>query len=320
MIVAIPERQTGWRPASLQIDDLYVELSVAAREELEAWLLNLPDLRVGEPLDVARGRLRAFALDVERWRQELDAGCGVVILRSPAGLSSAQRRMVSWTISNLLGQPLVQNSEGMRLVHVYDRERTRRMADGARYHQTREGGSIHTDNVNIPDPWEYLVFHCIEPALIGGETILVDGHAAHERLEAQVPEALEILRQPFWWEYRGIADKLYQAPVVTYDAHGRPRFRYLRPYLESAHQKAGERLTERQMWALDVLDSVLELSDLQLRLSLRAGETLVTDDSRILHGRTCFADHYETITLDQPGEPPGKPLRRSFDRTWISRR
>ena len=46
------------------------------------------------------------------------------------------------------------------------------MSDGARYHQTREGGSLHTDNVNAPAPWEFLVFGCVEPALIGGESVL----------------------------------------------------------------------------------------------------------------------------------------------------
>ena len=32
---------------------------------------------------------------------------------------------------------------------------------GARYHQTREGGSIHTDNVNVSSRWKYMILSCL---------------------------------------------------------------------------------------------------------------------------------------------------------------
>ena len=31
---------------------------------------------------------------------------------------------------------------------------------GDRYHQTREGGSIHTDNVNLKDKLDFLLLSC----------------------------------------------------------------------------------------------------------------------------------------------------------------
>jgi hypothetical protein len=217
----------------------------------------------------------------------------------------------------VLGTPLVQNAEGKRLVDVFDRDRTKRMAQGARYHQTREGGSIHTDNVNIPDEWQYLVFSCVQPAMVGGETILVSASVVHDYLRTHLPDALAELEGEFWFEYRGIADKLYRAPVVHLDEDGRPHFRYLRPYLESAHEKAGEPLTERQTWALDVLDSVLDLSDNQLRFPLAAGETIITRDSQLLHGRTCFADYYDSVPITEAFTGGGTPIRRTMCRLWI---
>jgi hypothetical protein len=193
------------------------------------------------------------------------------------------------------------------------------MAGGARYHQTREGGSIHTDNVNVPDAWDYLVFSCVEPAMIGGETILVPASRVVPYLQATCPEALDILAGDFWFEYRGIADKLYQAPIMQRDERGGAAFRYLRPYLESAHVKAGEPLTDRQAWALDVLDSVLELSESQIRFPLRAGEVLLSADARVLHGRTCFADYFDAVPLDQGRAAGDAPIRRTMERLWIRR-
>jgi alpha-ketoglutarate-dependent taurine dioxygenase len=270
-----------------------------------------------ERLAISAHHWPALAADVAAAARHLYEGPGLVIFRPVEGMAHRERRILAWATACLLGEPLVQNSEGSRQIHVYDRDPLKRMADGARYHQTREGGSMHTDNVNIPEPWEYLVFACIEPGLVGGESVLVDGNAAHAYLQDHLPEALDLLEQPFWWEYRGIADKLYQAPVITYGPSGEPQFRYLRPYLESAHRKAGEPLTVQQMWALDVLDSVLDLSALQHRVALQAGEILLTLDYRILHGRTCFADPLGAAALSETATPVHGPIKRTFDRMWV---
>jgi hypothetical protein len=56
------------------------------------------------------------------------------------------------------------------------------MYKGSRYHQTREGGSIHTDNVNIPSSLGLFMFGCLSNAKAGGETILVDSKQIHKEL------------------------------------------------------------------------------------------------------------------------------------------
>ena len=263
------------------------------------------------------GPLPRLRDELESYREKVERRERVALLQPLPDLDFRKRRIFAWIVANVFGEPLVQNSQGDRLVAVYARPGTKRIADGARYHQTREGGGPHTDNVNLPDSWEYLVFSCIRPARLGGESILIDGAAVHERLLA-VPEALDILRQPFWWEYRGISDQLYQAPVITYDDSGEPRFRYLRRYLESAHHRAGEPLTAEQLWALDVLDAVLDLSELQFRTSLEQGEVLIASDSHILHARTSFCDPGPGAPQDVDAAAAGSC--RFFDRVWVRKR
>ena len=82
-----------------------------------------------------------------------------------------------------MGELLPQNEKKHKIVTVYDRGKSKSMKSGARYHQTNEGGSIHTDNVNIPKFWDYLIFSCISPAPIGGKSILVDGKQVYYLLK-----------------------------------------------------------------------------------------------------------------------------------------
>jgi alpha-ketoglutarate-dependent taurine dioxygenase len=303
-----------WRQMQVESSTLFISLSGEAQRALESLVTSQAEWDFSSNLPmIPTPLLRA----VRAYGEDLVRRAGLVVLRTGGGGTAQQRQIIPWIIANCLGKLLEQDSDGNRLIHVFDRDRRRRMRDGARYHQTREGGSLHTDNVNAPDPWEFLVFGCVEPALIGGESVLAHADLIHRRLEQSIPEALKILQQPFHWEYRGISDALYQAPIITYDDKSRPHFRYLRPYLESAHQKAGEPLTEEQTWALDVLDSAMELSEVQLRLTLQAGDVLITHDSRILHGRTSFADYLESTTVAESEQFPHLKVRRSFERAWV---
>ena len=175
------------------------------------------------------------------------------------------------------------------MVEVYNRN-IGHIEDGARYHQTRQGGDIHTDSVNRPEPMRYLVMACAEPALAGGESILIRARDLLDRLRPY-PEVIDTLSQPFYFEGRGMAANpaLFQMPVLTQTGNG-PVFRYLRPYIASAHDRAGTPLGRDQLYAFDMLDTFLESSALQHRLSLRQGDILVTDDTRVFHDRTSFVD------------------------------
>jgi Taurine catabolism dioxygenase TauD, TfdA family len=292
------------------------EIPEAARRLFLTALVAAPDVPL-ERIPIAELTSPALTSAVHECRDGMESGTGVAIIQPIPDLDARRRRVFAWVVANLFGEPLVQNDAGDRVIAVYARPGNRRVVDGARYHQSREGGGPHTDNVSIPEAWDYLVFSCIRPALIGGESILIDARAVHRELQL-TPEALRILEGPFWWEYRGISESLFQAPIVTYAADGQPRFRYLRKYLESAHRRAADPLTDEQVWALDVLEALVDRTDLQWRTSLAAGEILVTVDSRVFHARTAFAD----ATSGGPAsvEQAAAGSWRFFDRVWARRR
>lgn len=230
-----------------------------------------------------------------------------------------EQAALAWIIANILGEPMVQNHLGRRIIEVYDRE-GRTMQEGARYHQSRQGDNPHTDSMNDPAAIDYLVLSCVSPAAIGGETIIVDGFAVYRMLQ-RFPEALATLRQPFWLENRGMAmeEHLFEMPVVSLDDSGEPHIRYLRPYIESAHRKAGQPLNRAQTAAFDTLDAILELSQLQHRVMLQRGQTLVGIDTQIMHARTNFVDRSPPSTIDMETADIDK-INRYFLRVWVKQR
>lgn len=241
-------------------------------------------------------------------------GPGIALLPKIEGLETIHdMRLSVYAITSLIGEPLVQNTEGHKGVLVYDRDSSRKMADGQRYHQSREGGGLHTDNVNDPNVWESMLLTCLQPAQVGGESIFVSVAAVHNYMCEHMPDAIEVLQNDFFYEFRGFGDGFYKAPLLYYNGLGEPCFRYLRSYMESAHERLGQPLTMDQIRALDLVDCIGAQSDFQVRAKFGRGETLWCNDVQTLHGRTSFIDSGESLQSYNLSTP----VNRLYQRTWI---
>ena len=219
-----------------------------------------------------------------------------------------------------MGELLPQNEKNDKIVCVYDRGKSKSMKSGARYHQTNEGGSIHTDNVNIPIYWDYLLFSCVSPAKIGGESIIVDGAQVYNLLKKKYPDSLKILKKKFLWEKRGISKIIFKAPIIK-KINKKINFRYLRLYMESAHLRAKKKFKNEEIVALDILDRILHNRKFQMRFKMKKYQTLITLDSRVLHGRTNFKDSIKAVNLEEYIKKKEKGiLKRTMERMWVKNR
>ncbi|ADP78664.1 TauD/TfdA family dioxygenase [Pseudofrankia inefficax] len=147
----------------------------------------------------------------------------------------------------------------------------------------------HTDNpYRDPVPTVQLL-HCLRAAGAGGDTTLVDGFAAADRLRETDRAAFDTLTQvwlPF--SYDGPTSVLTcRAPVISVDDEGavtqvRWNDRGLQPP-DVAPDRIGAVYR-----ALAAFGEVLDEADLAVSLRLVPGDCLIFDNTRVLHGRSAY--------------------------------
>ena len=209
-------------------------------------------------------------------------------------------------LGHSLGVPVVQNVQGTLLYDV--RNTGQNVYQGARFSVTNSESSFHTDNSFGLSVVDYVGLLCLQSALEGGVSQMVNGFAVAEELEKRSPESMTVLQQEFHFDRRG-GILPGEAPTVAFPVLERRSndwlCRYLRFWIEAGHQKAMRPLTGDQLQALDELDAVLAKPELRVEFELRPGDVYFLNNRWIFHNRTAFADH----------EDPEQ--RRHLVRLWL---
>ena len=155
-----------------------------------------------------------------------------------------------------------------RPIHV---EEVRSSAGAMSLVRSRSGIPWHTDHHRA----RWILWHCLERADEGGETLLVDGHVALRTLSADHNMAL---RRVTLFEHSIFRGDALHHPMLTVDETGRPQL-YFSLWL------ADEALAGVEREAFDAFCTSLEVVAPH-RLRLSAGDVLVIDNTRMLHART----------------------------------
>ena len=154
---------------------------------------------------------------------------------------------------------------------------------------TALGLLCHTDLPNWERPPDYQLLHCLENDAEGGDSLLVDGFAAAETLRRRDPAAFRLLtRHPIDFRFQDrISDIRYRALTIALDEAGaveEVRFNFaVMGAVSAPAQRTGALCRALRAFAAVIRDPALEC-----RYPLRAGELLVFDNRRVLHGRTAF--------------------------------
>jgi gamma-butyrobetaine dioxygenase len=170
-----------------------------------------------------------------------------------------------------------------RLFEVYSRPGSNDLA----YRPVPLGA--HTDNpYREPVPGIQLL-HCLVNETTGGWSTLVDSLSVAQALQEEDPEGLELLAStPVRFRFVDTDDELIERrPIVQRDISGRmtgvhysPRLDYL-PLLDAATTRRFQRARRR-------LSELFADPRFELRFPLRAGELMMFNNSRVLHGRTAY--------------------------------
>lgn len=150
----------------------------------------------------------------------------------------------------------------------------------------------HTDEAFRDSPPGINLLACVQPAAVGGESILVDGFFIANRLRNENASAFDLLcryQQSYNRIHAGSLDQRSRQRIIELDDRG---------------ELAGIRLHTRAAGPLDLpaelvkpyyaahraLCELMMHADNQLEFLLRAGDTVLFDNHRVLHARTEFQD------------------------------
>jgi len=209
-------------------------------------------------------------------------------------------------ICKTLGTLYVQNIKNEKLVKIQDEGKS--MKSGGRYHQTKEGGSFHTDSPQWKKVPDFIGMCCINPAKKGGESKFVSAYSVHNKMLKEHKHFLEILYQRFHFDKRGEYKSgelpTVLEPIFTYN-NNQLKFRYLRDYINDGHKIQNTPLSKEQNEALDCLDKIIHDENLAVSYELKQYDMVFLNNGRVMHGRTSFED-FEDVEK-----------KRLMIRTWI---
>ena len=152
------------------------------------------------------------------------------------------------------------------------------------------GLGLHTDNPYREPVPGFQALHVLIAAPDGGESLFADGFALAEQLRREDPAAFEVLTGtpvPFAYRSRNAVLRA-ERPLIQLSGRGEIvavhyNNRSIQP-LPFAAETA-----ERYYRAYRRLALLLREPRFMLRFTMRAGDLVVFDNQRILHGRTGFA-------------------------------
>jgi alpha-ketoglutarate-dependent taurine dioxygenase len=209
-------------------------------------------------------------------------------------------------VCRILGTLYVQNDKNQKLVQVQDSGKS--MKSGGRYHQTKEGGSYHTDSPQWEKVPDFIGMCCINPAKKGGESKFVSAYSIHNKMLKEHKQFLEMLYQQFHFDKRGEFESKESPtvfePIFTYN-NNQLKCRYLRDYINDGQMIQKTPLSKEQNEALDIFDKIIHDENLVVSYKLRQNEMVFFNNNRVMHGRTSFEDF------------EGIENKRLMIRTWI---
>ena len=246
--------------------------------------------------------------EILEFKKKILDGFGLFIISGAClkDFSLKEKISIYTLIAEILGELIIQNIKQEKIVEIKDVGKS--MQSGGRYHETKEGGSHHTDSPQWEDVPDYLGLFCVHNAKKGGTNLFLSAYTIHNRILKGRKDLLNILYEKFHFDKRGEFKEGESSTVfepIFKFKDGKLYFRYLRNYIDAGHDIQNQPLSESQKEALTYLDNSMLEEDMIMSYDLKPDDMVFSDNHWIIHGRTAFED------FDDPN------LKRLMLRTWI---
>ncbi len=249
--------------------------------------------------------LPTLGIRLQQMLNEVLNGRGFVLIRGlPVERWSRREAAIAfYGLGAHWGNARSQNAAGHALGHVKDLGLSSRDPN-VRIYQTHERQTYHTDSCDI------VALLCLQPAKSGGLSSLVSSVTIFNEMRKRRSDLLAELFQPIETDRRGEvpegAKPYFSIPVFNWHA-GLLSAIYQRQYIESARRfEEVPPLTEHQIEALDLFDSLANDPAIHLNMEFRRGDVQLVHNHTLLHDRTAFEDW------------PEPERRRHLLRLWLA--
>ena len=298
------------------ITDEHLAWDKTLSDKREQFVVNLDSEIIQELIErrneldsINKNDLPLFKKKILNFRNErLLDGVGLFVIDGICmeSFSVKEKTSIYTLASKILGELIIQNIKQEKIVEIKDIGKS--MKTGGRYHETKEGGSHHTDSPqweNVPD---YLGMFCVHNAKKGGTNLFLSAYTIHNRILQERKDLLDIFYEKFYFDKRG-EFKDGESPTVfqpIFELKNKKLFfRYLRNYIDAGHDIQNQPLSQPQKDALTYLDNLMRMEDITLKYDLKPGDMVFSDNNWVVHGRTSFEDYDD------------ENLKRFMLRTWI---
>lgn len=170
---------------------------------------------------------------------------------------------------------------------------------------TNAAVELHTDQPFIDDPPRYQLLFCVRPAASGGENMVADAGRTAAYLRALDRHAFEVLSGTpvlFHRKQKAFESKV-TCPILHYENGDFVQVRS--SYFTYAPLNLPFDRMEQWYRAYQTFTRLTESPACQYRFKLQAGDFVLYDNYRMLHGRTAFsgARWMKGIYFDYPARP-----------------
>ena len=262
-------------------------------------------------LDATDFTLDACQALVATARERLDAGPGVVLLdRFPVeGWAREEQEVAFWLLGSMIARPVVQTFDGKIMVEVTDTGVKKRI--GVRGFRTNVGQNPHVDNSFNHAPPDYVSLLSLVGAESGGVSRFISFYSVHNRLEAECPQLLRRLYEPFLQDRQGDfwPDEPQTISYPVFEDRGDLRCRYTEFTIPAGYKSAGQPFVGETRAAFEAITRGVQEPELYCEFLMRPGELQIVNNRYCGHGRTEYVDRPDARRL----------LLRLWHRDWGKR-
>ena len=259
--------------------------------------------RTGKPMaELTSGDfpLPTLSNKIARWREEIQSGRGVQVLRGVPveRWPQSDSEVFFWCFGQHFGIPGAQNPQADLLGHVRD---TGESPDEVRHYRTRVNINFHCDAADV------VGLLCLQKAKRGGQSRIVSSVSIYNELWGRRPDLVDRLYEPFMMDTKGEGGVRYIPIRPCCFDEGRLRTFYHTDYFRSATRFDGKLiLSSDDRAVLDLYNEIAASPDFYLDMDFEPGDVQLLSNHTVLHARTDYADH------------PEPERKRHLLRLWIS--